>query len=128
MHCPMKHARARLAALVAFALAISASGCGAGERTRAGHGRLDLVMREYRLTPQRVDAAPGKLVIVARNRGVLAHRLAIGRGRFAVARSPTVTPGAAATLTVRLPPGRYRLFCTVSNHDTLGMYGSLVVR
>jgi plastocyanin len=28
---------------------------------------------------------------------------------------------------VQLPPGRYRMFCTLSNHDTLGMYGSLVV-
>jgi plastocyanin len=128
MRCPMKPARARLAALIALALAISVGGCGAGKRVRAEHGRLDVVMREYRLSPQRVDATAGRLVIVARNRGVLDHRLAIGRGRFALGRSATVPPGAAATLTVRLPPGRYRLFCTISNHDTLGMYGSVVVR
>jgi uncharacterized cupredoxin-like copper-binding protein len=85
-------------------------------------------MREYRLTPQRVEAPGGTLVVKARNRGVLTHRLAIGRGRFAVARSATVPPGGVATLAARLPPGRYRLFCTISNHDTLGMYGSLVVR
>jgi hypothetical protein len=128
MRCPMKLARAWLAALVAFVLAVLASGCGAGQRTRAEHGRIDLVMHEYRLAPQRIGAPAGRLVVSARNRGVLEHRLAIGRGRFALARSGTVLPGGAATLTVRLPPGRYRLFCTLSNHDTLGMYGSLVVR
>ena len=128
MRCSMKPARVWLAALTALAVAICASGCGSGKRTRAEHGRIDMVMREYRLAPQRLDAAAGRLVVSTRNRGVLEHRLAIGRGRFALARSATVAPGGAATLTVRLPPGRYRLFCTISNHDTLGMYGSLVVR
>jgi plastocyanin len=128
MRCSMTPARARLAALVFLTLPISASGCGAGTRARVERGRLDLLMREYRLTPQRIEAPAGRLVVTARNRGVLAHRLAVGRGRFAVARSATVPPGGAATLSVRLPPGRYRLFCTISNHDTLGMYGSVVVR
>jgi plastocyanin len=128
MRCPMKPARAWLAAFAVPALVVFASGCGTGKRTRAEHGRIDLVMREYRLAPQRLEASAGRLVVSARNRGVLEHRLAIGRGRFALARSGTVPPGGAATLTVRLPPGRYRLFCTLSNHDTLGMYGSLVVR
>jgi plastocyanin len=128
MRCPMKPARAWPAALVVLVLAVLVSGCGAGKRSRSEHGRIGLVMREYRLAPQRFEAPAGKLTVSARNRGVLEHRLAIGRGRFALARSATVPPGGAATLTVRLPPGRYRLFCTLSNHDTLGMYGSLVVR
>jgi plastocyanin len=128
MRCRMTLARAWPAALVVLVLAVFANGCGAGKRARAEHGRIGLVMREYRLAPQRFEAPAGKLTVSARNRGVLAHRLAIGRGRFALARSATVLPGGAATLNVRLPPGRYRLFCTISNHDTLGMYGSLVVR
>jgi plastocyanin len=128
MRCSMKPARAWLAALIAVVVAIFASGCGAAKRSRAERGRIDLVMREYRLAPQRIEAPAGRLVVSVRNRGVLEHRLAIGRGRFALGRSGTLPPGGGATLTARLSPGRYRLFCTLSNHDTLGMYGSLVVR
>jgi hypothetical protein len=58
----------------------------------------------------------------------LPHQLAVGRGRNALARTPIISPGRRAALDVRLPPGTYRLFCTLSNHDTLGLYGSLVVR
>jgi plastocyanin len=128
MRWPMPPVSARSAALVGLALASAAGGCGAGRRSRVTNGRLDLTMREYRLIPQRVDAKAGRLTIVAHDRGVLAHRLAIGRGRFALGQTATVFPGSARTLTVKLSPGRYRLFCSLSNHDTLGMYGSLVVR
>ena len=128
MRWPMKPVRVRSAALVGLALSLAAGACGSSKRTQVKNGRLDVKMREYRLIPQRVDAKAGKLTIVVRGRGVLAHRLAIGRGRFALAQAATVFPGSTRTLTVRLPAGRYRLFCSLSNHDTLGMHGSVVVR
>ncbi len=85
-------------------------------------------LREFHLTPTTSRARPGGLRILARNAGAVAHQLAIGRGRSALARTPVLPAGGRATLDVQLPPGTYRLFCTLSNHDTLGLYGSLVVR
>ncbi len=85
-------------------------------------------LREYHLTPTASRARLGHLRILARNAGTVRHQLAIGRGRSALARTPILPAGGRALLDVHLPPGTYRLFCTLSNHDTLGLYGSLVVR
>jgi hypothetical protein len=124
---PMSSARACLAALVVPLLAGAATGCG-GSSTPARNGRLDVALREFQLVPQRSRAAPGPLMIAARNDGTLVHQLAIGRGRYALAVTPALRPGQSAVLRVRLPAGSYRLFDPRSNYDTLGLYGSLVVR
>jgi hypothetical protein len=103
------------------------AGCGDAPVPARG-SRLDVALREFHLTPSSSSARPGRLTIDARNAGTLPHQLAVGRGRNALARTPIISPGRRAALDVRLPPGTYRLFCTLSNHDTLGLYGSLVVR
>jgi hypothetical protein len=127
MEPPMPLARARLAALAVPLLAGAAAGCGT-TTTPARHGRLDVALREFHLSPAHARAAPGPLAISARNDGTLVHQLAIGRGRYALAVTPELRPGQSAILHVRLPAGSYRLFDPRSNYDTLGLYGSLVVR
>jgi hypothetical protein len=127
MQRPMPAVRARLAALVVPLAAGAAAGCGSGP-TPAHHGRLDVTLREFHLDPTRAEAPAGELAIAARNAGTLAHRLAVGRGRYALAVTPTLRPGQSAVLHVRLPAGSYRLFDPLSDYDTLGLYGSLVVR
>ena len=42
--------------------------------------------------------------------------------------TPALRPGQSAVLRVRLPAGSYRLFDPRADYDTLGLYGSLVVR
>jgi uncharacterized cupredoxin-like copper-binding protein len=41
---------------------------------------------------------------------------------------PVSQPGAVVDRTVKLLPGRYRLYCGVANHRTLGMQATLVVK
>ena len=123
----MPPARACLAALAVPLLVGGPAGCGGGT-TSARDGRLDVALREFQLVPQRSRAAPGPLAIAARNDGRLVHQLAIGRGRYALAVTPALRPGQSAVLHVRLPAGTYRLFDPRSDYDTLGLYGSLVVR
>jgi len=41
---------------------------------------------------------------------------------------PVSQPGTVVDRTVKLLPGRYRLYCGVANHRTLGMQATLVVR
>jgi len=126
----MQPARAVFPALLLLAAAgvTSTAGCGGDAPTRAREGRLEVALREFHLSPARAEAARGPLAIAARNDGMLVHQLAIGRGRYALAVTPALGPGQSAVLEVRLPPGSYRLFDPRSNYDTLGLYGSLVVR
>ena len=123
----MPPVRARLAALVVPLAATAAAGCGATP-TPARDGRLDVKLREFSLAPSHAKAAPGPLAIAARNDGTLVHQLAIGHGRYALAVTPALRPGQSAVLRVRLPAGSYRLFDPRADYDTLGLYGSLVVR
>jgi hypothetical protein len=124
---PMQPVRNRLAALVVPLAAVAAAGCGATP-TPAHDGRLSVKLREFSLAPAHARAAPGALAIAARNDGTLVHQLAIGRGRYALAVTPALRPGQSAVLRVRLPAGSYRLFDPAADYDTLGVYGSLVVR
>ena len=123
----MPTARARHLAPAILTAALLGAGCAEAPVPARG-GRLALSLREFHLSPTSSRARPGRLRIAARNAGTVAHQLAIGRGRFALARTPILAPRRSATLEVRLPPGTYRLFCTLSNHDTLGLYGRLAVR
>jgi uncharacterized protein YcfJ len=123
---PMPPVRARLAALV-VPLAAIVAGCGTAA-TPAHQGRLDVTLHEFRLSPAHAQARAGRLAIAARNGGTLVHQLAIGRGRYALAVTPALRPGQSAVLRVRLPAGSYRLFDPRADYDTLGLYGSLVVR
>ena len=131
MERSMESPRARSAALVVLVvlgLGAAAGGCGQAETTRPTDGRLAVELGEYRIEPRRVEARPGRLTLVSRNDGILAHRLAVGRGRLAFGVAPPVKPGQTASVTVDLPKGRFQLFCALSNHDVLGMRAPLEVR
>jgi uncharacterized cupredoxin-like copper-binding protein len=52
------------------------------------------------------------------------HRIG-GTRTFRVRR---ILPGERATLSIRLLPGRYRLWCAVSDHRARGMRATLRVR
>jgi hypothetical protein len=136
----MRCARASSFALVALALAGAVGGCSAGSRVSApdlvlkNGATLRVKLTEYKVDPQRVDIKAGtdgvaRLTLVAENDGSIPHDLAIGRGGFIIGRTTTIKPGQTAVAKgFRLPVGTYRIFCTVSNHDTLGQYGFLVVK
>ena len=86
---------------------------------------------EYRFDPARVtvaDGGPGPLNIVLDNRGSLAHNLKVFRGDRELGGTPTFPGGEARAGSVRVPRGRYRLVCTVGDHEELGMTGELEVR
>jgi hypothetical protein len=111
----------------ALASALALSACERDEHLRFSGDRLDLRMREYRILPQQPSIAPGRITIRARNDGVQPHRLAIGEGRNAIRQTPVIPPGGSARIEISLPKGSYRLFCSLSNHDTLGMTADLDV-
>ena len=118
------------------ALALTASGCGGQERVEVEGRTLRLRVDEYRITPQDVRVKAGRLRIVATNVGRLTHNVKIVRQDEAdleeapeeIGGTRSTQPGESAAVTFEdLEPGRYRLACTIANHDDLGQYGSLVV-
>jgi len=117
--------------LLALALpAVALPACGGDEpAVRARHGRIAVRIEDFRYRPQQIRAAPGRLRVDFVNHGRLAHSWRLERGEDKiVAKVSSLLPGERATKTVRLRKGEYRFFCALSNHEELGMYGTLVVR
>jgi plastocyanin len=119
--------------LLLLALALPAAAlpaCGGDEPVaRARGGRVAVTIEDFRYQPQQIQAAPGALRLDFVNRGRLAHTFRLERGQDRiVAKVSSLLPGERATKTVRVRKGTYRFFCALSNHEELGMYGTLVVK
>lgn len=132
---PHRVYRALLAALPALLAGLALASCGAGATVRVADHRLSLTLEEYRILPQTASVPPGRLTIVACNRGILTHNVALQRGnldsgeRTTLAGIPTLLPGRCSSRTTQpLAPGRYLLVSTVGNQAVLGMAATLVVR
>jgi uncharacterized cupredoxin-like copper-binding protein len=113
-----------------------AAGCG-GEPAAVAvpSSTLRVVLDEYRIRPQNVRMHAGRIHLVAINEGRLTHNLVVESitddptKEVVYGRTDTAHPG--QTVTERDPlvlkAGRYRLACTIANHDNLGQYGTLIV-
>jgi FtsP/CotA-like multicopper oxidase with cupredoxin domain len=84
---------------------------------------------EDRLSPSRGGVPVGRVVLQARNIGEDDHDLTIrtSAGRV-VATTGVVHPGELGTIRVRLPRGHYLLYCSIADHEALGMRAPLTVR
>lgn len=127
--------RVTLFALAGAAL-LGLGACGGDQPyVRAAERTVRVRLDEYRVLPRRITVPAGRIRIVGRNAGVLTHNVAVVQFRRPLgdeqerrfARTPTAHPGQRVETTVRLRPGKYRLICTIANHDNLGQYGELKV-
>lgn len=122
-------------AAVLTALVLVLGGCGGDGTFRTDRPILKLQVDEYRIVPQDIVVKPGRMKFVVRNTGRLTHNLVIqippkepGGKPELVSRTLTMQPGQTAEpIKVDLQPGRYRLVCTIANHDDLGQFGTLEV-
>ena len=110
-------------------LALGAAGCGADEPapSQARGDRVAIAITDFRYTPQNIRAKAGRLRVTLANRGRLAHTFRVERRSSIVAMVSSLLPGDREVKVVRVRPGQYRFFCALSNHEELGMYGTLVV-
>jgi uncharacterized cupredoxin-like copper-binding protein len=122
-------------ALLFGALLALVAGCGDDAPRRLDRPVLRVRLDEYKITPQNVSVPAGRLQIIARNDGRLTHNLRIelppkdpDEQTRQLGGTPTAHPGQTVRATVTLRPGKYRITCTIANHDDLGMYGTLIVR
>jgi uncharacterized cupredoxin-like copper-binding protein len=126
----------RLTPLLLVTAAMAAAGCGDVSYSHAPDDRVAVRLDEYRVLPEHIQVTAGKITIVARNTGRLTHNLVVVQFKRPLGDEvekqygkPTKTlfPGQTGSTTVDLEPGKYRLICTISNHDNLGQYAELKV-
>ena len=116
--------------LIALALAAVLGGCGDEAAVRDPDGVIEVTMVDFRMKPQVIRAPRDSLTIIVRNDGRLAHAFRIRGATEAVRlKVPTLLPGRkAARVGVTLERGHWRIYCPLSNHEELGMHGTLVIR
>jgi plastocyanin len=129
-------AKALHSLLAALTVAAAVAACGADTPYTPASGRtVRLRLDEYRILPERITVPAGRVDIVARNVGRLTHNVAVVQfdrplgedEEKQYARTPTAHPGQVVRTSVTLRPGKYRIVCTIANHDNLGQYGELKV-
>jgi uncharacterized cupredoxin-like copper-binding protein len=117
--------------------ALTTAGCGDGQSyTSAKSGVLHVTLDEYRIRPENIEVTAGPIHLEATNAGRLTHNLAVesfdheeGEEPTLYGRTKTLHPGehGSELAPITLKPGKYRLTCTIGNHDDLGQYGELKV-
>jgi uncharacterized cupredoxin-like copper-binding protein len=127
----------RLTLLLLATAALTAGGCGSAVvYTHAPDRRVEVRLDEYRVLPEHIQVAAGRITLVAHNSGRLTHNVVVVQFKRPLGDEvekqygePTKTlfPGQTASTTVTLEPGKFRLICTISNHDNLGQYAELKV-
>lgn len=88
-------------------------------------GEVSLVDYALDVPTPRVAKA-GLLAFSATNDGLVRHAFAVD-GPAGTVRTPTLALGELAVLTVRLPPGTYKWYCPLADHEQRGMVGRVRV-
>jgi plastocyanin len=110
-------------------LALAATAVAALATHPAAPARLGVGATEFHLVLSRASVKTGKVVIELQNQGEDVHDLQLRKfGGKHTYSFPLASPGARVTKTLKLPPGRYRLWCSVADHRQLGMRTTLRVR
>jgi len=91
--------------------------------------RVGVSATEFHLTLSRPSVKAGVVQIELQNDGQDPHDLRVRRvGGTHTFSIPLVAPGNRRTLAIHVKPGSYRLWCSVANHQQLGMQALLRVR
>jgi plastocyanin len=91
--------------------------------------RLGVKSAEYSYTLSRPSVEAGEVTIELDNRGEDAHNLNLQREGSAEAplQVPETESQHRSTVEFDLPPGTYRLWCSLPEHEERGMHATLVV-
>lgn len=91
--------------------------------------RMQVTASEFDFVLSRAKLRQSRLIVQLVNLGEDPHDLALRR-TAAGARTyltPEVAPGEDRSISFRLYPGRYELWCTIADHRALGMRATLTV-
>ena len=116
----------RLAALAALAatsaLVVPAQGA-------VSPSRVQVSAKEFWYALSRRTVKDGPAIVQLVNFGEDPHDLRVRRvGGTRTYKTPEVQPGSYFDLELKLLPGRYKLWCSIGNHEELGMKAFLTVK
>ena len=122
--------------LLALSLAVSAAACGGSKKekekeTSFSKGQTVAISgREFKFDPSNVvvTGGGGAIKFDFKNAGSTAHNLKVQQGGQDIAGTDTFQAGQSESFTANLKPGSYTLICTVGDHASLGMKGTLTVK
>jgi hypothetical protein len=91
--------------------------------------RMQVTSSEFEFVLSRSKLRQGRAIVQLANLGEDPHDLALrrnARGARTYA-TPAVLPGGERSISLRLYPGRYQLWCTIADHRARGMRATLIV-
>jgi plastocyanin len=95
----------------------------------AAPARMQVSATEYNFGLSRHTIRAGRALIELANFGEDPHDLRLRRvGGRKIWGTRVVPSEETATLSAKLPPGRYQLWCSLADHRALGMEATLVVK
>jgi len=80
--------------------------------------------KEFAIVLPSTKLTAGRYAFVVKNVGKIQHDVAV---QELSAKTPLISPGQSATLTVTLAKGTYTLYCTVPGHRAAGMVAKVTV-
>ena len=110
---------AMLTAVIVFGVESEAKGASETVAART----LKVQEKEYKITLATRTVLHGTIAFKVTNTGKIQHDLTIQGSK----KTPLISPGKTATLTVTLKKGKYTLYCSVPGHRQLGMVAKLTV-
>ena len=109
--------------------ALALAGAAAPVLAARGPSRVQVTALEFEYRLSRLSVRQGPALVELVNYGEDEHDLVIRRvGGTRSWRVAKILPGERATLSIRLRPGVYRLWCAVADHRARGMRATLRVR
>ncbi|MBA3735106.1 MAG: hypothetical protein H0W90_07910 [Actinobacteria bacterium] len=115
--------------LIVIALTAVACAVAGPADALAPPARMQVAATEFNLGLSRHTIKAGAALIELANYGEDLHDLRLRRiGGTKIWGTRVVNPEDTAVLTAKLLPGRYRLWCSIADHRSLGMTALLTVR
>jgi hypothetical protein len=120
----------RTVAALGAAVALASAGCGEPDAVAVAGRTLRLTLSEYRIAPQTVRVAAGRLTLIVRNAGTIVHQLQLrtADGTRTLLSTKPLRPGETVRATVVLAPGTYRDACPLDRAAALGERGEIDAR
>jgi plastocyanin len=113
--------------LLALTAVLAAAGCG-GPATAREPAAFKVTLDDYLIRPQEIRVPKGqRLTVTVHNAGRLGHTFRIRSANHNVMNLTTIPPNGTKSRSFKLAAGRYTMYCALSNHEELGMSGTLVV-
>ena len=118
--------------VVAGLLAVAACSSGAtsspGGAAASSAASTAIHVRDFTLDPLAVSSTGGSVSLAVTNDGPTIHNVTIrDASGTIIAATKDLQPGTSETLSTKLAPGSYILFCSLPGHESLGIKGTLTV-